>query len=318
VPLKAPTINYTSSILLGENAELNTLQDIPAISRLFMATYAAAVVPPMPVVMKGYANASYELPFVGPLITCRHSLNSSEAAVMSAVINATGMNTTASHTPTALVYALFAPSDFFFDSQGNPNSTFDYALFVSACVFRTTQDLQEPLLLGYCGEPNVFSGGVMWAFTGGQGWACQGQNATFQGRFDISTQSQTVTVDPTRTKLTSKIDNASPETPALMYGMVFTSIWQLLAGLLYIFQDSLGNPFINENVTSVANTALLGSLRFDEAAAELGLTSFDTTEYFNPSDLALARNLTLPELIEELSQNITLSFFSRTDLWSVP
>jgi hypothetical protein len=67
--------------------------------------------------------------------------------------------------------------------------------------------------------------------------------------------------------------------------------------------------------TSNDKTALLGALSFTNAVNSFSIPVDTEAEYTKPADQALAHNLTLDALIQELSLNLTLSFFGDSQFW---
>lgn len=270
-------------------------------------------------VISNAPNATYESAFTGPLMTCR-SLNSTEALMMSNVQDYYESQNTASSRSTFLAYLALMPSPMFLDGDGQVNNTFDYETFWSDCVEDDTTSSSPICSKGSTNATN----GYFWVKTGNSSWACNSWNATFQATFDLGASSQTVTVNTatlgTLGPAYTTIDMGYLNTRS-NYDTLFGLLRKLLCGFLSVVPQSGGGAdgsttlHLTATDTLITQTALLGAVDWVSLAEKTGISDSTISSLTTTADADLARNKTIGELIQELSMNVTLSFFSTGRLW---
>ncbi|KAI4595644.1 hypothetical protein KJ359_006633 [Pestalotiopsis sp. 9143b] len=274
---------------------------------------ASASVLLMPAVDSNPPNSTYEAEFLGPLITCGN-LNSSESAIMGNIVNHTSAwyQSLGSSGAGVVEYLLFKPDVGFMDPAGQPNETFDYYNFIGS-ITNTSRN-------GPDGAVDNF-----WAYSDEGAWSCHTSNATFQGKFTTHLEKQDITVDDDNTTLSPLGDyshNWSDPHSRIAYEMIVRMIFSLLEGAIVHDLRPDSDPQVNAIPTvfrtSIMQTGLIGALNFSTALATGATKSGRATTdkpIITPEDESLAQNLGLGALIEQLSRNVTMSFFSDTQFW---
>ncbi|KAI1850290.1 hypothetical protein JX266_004148 [Neoarthrinium moseri] len=319
--LNVPTLNFSESAVANAFGGIDYgINGSPALSRVFSATYSGANVLPMEAIIPDAINATYDTVFHGPLIRCR-DLNASETLVMNDVA-AIQKSWSAGGAMSRVAYMMFAPYSGWTNSTGIAN-------------FSMIQNLSECLNLGNSCSiiPTNWEAGYFWVYTEAKSWACHPRNATFQASFTLGSKTQTISIDHSKTTI-SELERAATsedEHPYAFtrktYDSIFSSIFNLLKGFIALRSASprtpLSTKYIDMNVTvkdtSISRTALIGAINLNTSVEALGvpLSQYKTpTAFTTAEDQALAGNKTMAELIEELSLNVTLSYFSTSKMWS--
>ncbi|KAK6193306.1 hypothetical protein LQW54_012607 [Pestalotiopsis sp. IQ-011] len=201
------------------------------------------------------------------------------------------------------------------DPARQPNETFDYYNFIGSI---TNTSRNEP-----DGAVDNF-----WTYSDQGAWSCHTLNATFRGKFTTHLQKQDIAVDNeniTLSPLGDYIQNWSDPHSRIAYEMIVRMIFNLLEGAIVHDLRPDSDPQVNAIPTvfrtSIMQTGLIGALNFSTAPATGATKSGRATTdkpIITPEDESLAQNLGLDALIEQLSRNVTVSFYSDTQFWSAP
>lgn len=328
----------------------------PTLKRLFASTYTGAATLPMPLVVPGAGmeNGTYNATFQGPVFQCG-DLNSTEQSLLDTLISYMEFNAgmEAINGNGSVQYVAFLPSPWLVDTRGQPNKTFSWYDFWQDCVENQrglwdgsfTPEGEFDAFVGCQPGPSPIGNNpdpdsiTFWVYDGHQGKRCVPRNATFAGRFQIGAESQTVTIDPSRTTTTplvrtneSYLGVEDPASSLLTYQYVFWAILKILAGHIYFELAPHGHGASDDPpamsmvaATDISMTALLGALDLETTAGRLDPD--DTSQWRETWEMGApsaqdpwrsqARNLTIAELIEELSTNVSLSMFSTQLMWFV-
>lgn len=312
--IDAPTLNFSGYNLAATSLDPDRNGEVsPAIQRLFTTTYSSASVLLMPAVDSNPPNSTYDAEFLGPLITCG-SLNSSESAVMDNIVNHTSAwyQSLGSSGAGIVEYLLFKPDVAFMDATGQPNETFDYFNLIGS-ITNASRNIPP-------GPVDSF-----WAYSDEGSWSCRTSNATFRGKFTTHLQKQDITVhnaNITSSPLGDYSQNWSDPHSRIAYDMIVRMIFNLLEGAIVHDLRPDSDPRVNAIPTvfrtSIVQTGLIGALNFSTTlatgAAKTGRATTDKP-IITPQDESLAQDLSLGALIEQLSRNVTMSFFSDTQFW---
>ncbi|KAF3015023.1 hypothetical protein E8E14_009293 [Neopestalotiopsis sp. 37M] len=316
--INAPTLNLSGYHLAATSLDPDKNGEVsPAIQRLFTATYSGATILSMPALDSSSPNATYDSEFLGPLITCE-SLNSSEFKIMDNIVNQTSswyMSLIGSSNACNVEYLLFRPSEHFMDGAGNPNEAFDYASFISAIVSTTPSDAGEAV------GPQL---DTFWAHTDQGSWSCRTWNATFRGTFRTRMKTQEITVEKSNTTLSPLGDYSqswSDPHSRIAYEMIVHLIFDLLEGAIIHDLRPDPNPQVNAVPTvfktDIFKTGMIGALNLTWAQLTGAAKPVTGKPIITEEDKALSQGMHLGDLIEQLSRNVTLSFFSEKQFWSL-
>ncbi|ETS74373.1 hypothetical protein PFICI_14239 [Pestalotiopsis fici W106-1] len=319
--INAPTLNLSGYHLAATSLDPNKNGEVsPATQRLFTATYSGAAVLSMPALVNSTPNAAYNSKFLGPLITCG-SLNSSESGIMGKIVHHTSnwyQSLINSSNAGNVKYLLFRPHEHFMDGAGNPNETFDYGTFISGIVSTTPSEASD------AAGPQVDR---FWVYSDHGSWACRTWNATFRGTFTTHMQKQEITVHKSNTTLAPLGDysqNWSDSHSRTAYEMIIHLIFSLLEGAIVHDLRPDPNPKVNAVPTvfktDILKTGMIGALNLTTPQVT-GTLKMGRQAPGKPivteEDQALSQGMSLGDLIEQLSRNITLSFFSDKQFWSL-
>lgn len=256
----------------------------------------------------GTPNSTYVLDFNGPSLRCEEpnsKLHGLIDEVVKAVVdniagNAGGDSLFTAFTPAILPYYNFTDNSTNFHSFAN-----DCILGGSTCAFAPGN---VTTMFPISGTDNFGRSDPLIVSLNQTQYTCALKNTSYSVRFRSSTQQTTLEL------ISYKLEDTNPSSD-ITYASIGMAIAKILTGTYYLLATHEGGYrsvtmiSLNSARTSIGSTSLMGIVN-----AVLDPRTYGQSNYIKlPSaDLALTRNKTLGELVEELSRNVTLSLFSST------
>ncbi|PHH88918.1 hypothetical protein CDD83_6880 [Cordyceps sp. RAO-2017] len=299
----------------------------PAVQRIVAMTSSAATIPPMRTTVA--SNASYTIRFYGPSLKCDPATGLTRQFIDN-VANSVPrfLNTAVGASMTIFpIYLVFAPAFVPLANSGDarfppnpPNLTvWNYTALVERCIFGVSKSMcieSWPLLPPYISFPFLLRAQE-------ERLACSIQNTSYVVTFRSDGDHQT-TLHPSTFQWEGRVDLLYPEydghSTRTNYSLMAEALTSLLSGIVVKYRDGGDISFSLLNLqTQVMETALIGALNISQAiSANWGPKDQDAywSSRIAEQDRALARNMTLGPLVEELSRNVTLGLFSDSRFWS--
>jgi hypothetical protein len=270
------------------------------LSRLSFATASSMGILPMP---PGTPNSTYEIDFYGPSLQCEEP-NSKLLGVIREVVKTVNGSSLSS------VFTAFTPlMDIYINDT---TSSTDYPAFARDCVFGGYPCSFEP------GSVIAGSNGIYWNISradplvisfGETSYTCALRTTSYSVRFRSSAEQSFLEL------MSSKWQDSDPSSD-LIYKIFGMAIADILSGTYYLSNQhtySSGNvSYLLSARTSIGATAMMPLINQAADALSHGQSKFPEVL---AEDIALTRNKSLGELVEEFSRNLTLSFFSNTRMW---
>jgi hypothetical protein len=338
VDLAVTTLNITNFAGLREGCAVHA-----SLTRLSKLVTSGVRIPPVDVFV---ANSSYILEITGPSLRC-DTPSSDVIDIIDAIFEKTGgslvnRNNNKQEMAVYIAFTPFTPwrlSDYAWplDDLGKTSTnSSDWGRFVTQCLKGSQPycSLLGPTLYGTPNDSVAYSTktldttNALWLRFGDERMYCSVQKTRYRLRFDArnpltSLKSYSYTQD-------GAFEADSPEHEGLIVAV--QPLLDILRGSTYINTKLCYLAGMQENKcstdldyvtsqTSIHETAL--SALVYQKAGEIRNKTWDVAKYQkvlppsndsipspDPIDFALARNLSLREIIEEMSRNLTLGYFS--------
>jgi hypothetical protein len=267
----------------------------PLITRLTSAMASNMEVMPMRAVAP---NTTYQHKFVGPSLKCEVATGKRLDRINSI------WEATADVKNEDLMYLSFTLDD----SSDGWISQLTPSIFVAQCVKGSAYDL--------C---NAISGPIVWARLRNETITCSVYVTRFNLEFSAMGMGNSQIIQSMQFEWLDSIEGISTTTNSI-YRAISQALVTMLNGSIRgvdIGTTNLGGPTnitisLFTERTRIMSTALIGLLSSAKTQPWIGATS-----RIQQADRDLAANRTLADMIEELSRNQTLSFFSSDRLWLV-
>jgi hypothetical protein len=298
--MKVPTLNLTGTSLFrveGAGPEI-----MPLLTRITASTASSSRLLPM----VGIApNASYVQGFVAPSMVCETATGNDLEILNMVWTTIFNMTTGTSSRGNYISFVAYAPYVLKFmgtTSTGLP----DYSRFASSCIFGNA-DCAAGLASNWSG--------IMHIRNGDDSLSCKMYNTKFSPNFITSGDTQTP-LQPVPYELLGPADDETAV--AMAQGLV--DILSGIIGVRTFGSEENGSNAPNlttsfwKRKTRVMQTALIGAIS-TSTTNDLGYLNSPQPPSVPDDDRALARNLSIGALVEELSRNQTLSLFSSKRLW---
>ena len=294
-----PMVNYTntSSLFSYSNsnvgADINTVDNgiSPFLSRLMAATASSLDIIPMAAVA---VPGNYSLQFSAPSFRCITAPDN-----VTTVINKVASYASSLSTNWTIDFMAFTPQDeMLIDSGANYTH---YQEFTNSCIGGTSS-LNGTVF--YCdGMAANYPGSstLIWIMTLDEHYSCSLEDTHFSVTFNGSGAFQSI-LHPYDFEYT----NQPPEDSYYVYGQVISN-W--LNGVLWGVDQGVVSAR-----TRIMQTSIYAALKTNNQS--LANQNGIAEAAIPPAEKALTRGLTVAQLIEELSRNLTLSFFSADRTWS--
>ncbi|CAN9173861.1 unnamed protein product [Alternaria alternata] len=297
-----------SPVLDAESSNIYLWNSMPSalLTRTSMAAASSMSILSMP---PGISNSTYIMSFNGPSLKCEEpnpDLRGAIDQVSQAFEQRVGGNVGSES-----AYMAFTPN--FLGYANYSGNTTDFASFADECILggATCTFLPGNLSLVYQnGSRNLGRTDPLVIRLAKEDYTCALKNTSYNVQFRSSTE---------QTSLELVSFNSQDIDPSydMTYGAVGMAIANILTGTYY-FTASRGGGYQDVTMmylfsarTSIGATALMGLVN---EALDPQLPGQGNYVKLPAADLALTKNKTLGEMVEELSRNVTLSFFSDTRL----
>jgi len=186
-------------------------------------------------------------------------------------------------------------------------------------IFPTYDDFVSGAILGttaYEYSPSYANGTFMHVISGNNSLACQIRKTRYSAQFTFSGNTE-VAPDYTDFEVLESADPGDEVAMALAQALL-----DILGGVIYVttsapaaHSDECGGSFLQTFNTRIMETALIGVVDTQNTVLN-GMPYCQTSlPPISAADQALARNMSIGPLIEELSRNQTWSLFSSSRLW---
>ncbi|KAL2069201.1 hypothetical protein VTL71DRAFT_15539 [Oculimacula yallundae] len=305
--------NNTSAIYNKEgnllNTDINTADNgvTPFLTRLLAGTASGSAILPSLAVAPA---ANYSLQFFAPSFQCNIASPNITAEIQAVLRGKRNIGPE----PDKIPFVAYTPQVSMLAARHTNVSSADYTYyseFFEGCVTTSASMAKPNNTYFYCdgmayfmekgdsaGEP--FAGAYLRMKANADFWSCAVRDTFFNITFNATGSLQTIN-HPYNFEYHNKALNPSH----YVHGQVVSNF---LTGVLFGFLGSVASYR-----TQIKETALFGAFKTLPVPEDP-----DEYEFMGPisykaipdADKALARNLTMGQLIEELSRNLTLSFFS--------
>lgn len=289
----------TSALFFPEDSnvgiDVNTVDNgiSPLFSRLMAATSSALDILPMAAILPA---ANYSLQFSGPSLSCPIA-----PANITTVINRVANYTSAITGTWAISFLAFARQDqMLYDSGVNYKS---YSDFVNTCIGANSSiDGGQFYCDGIAAMFQNYSGSspYIWVKSDAEYYSCELKDTLFNVTFNATGNIQTIN-HPYDFQITDR----PLQSGYYVHGQVMSN-W--LSGVVWGMFQGMASAR-----TRLLQTSLYAALKTnggtDANASGIAEAAIPAAEK------ALTRGLTMGQLIEELSRNLTLSYFSSDSTW---
>jgi hypothetical protein len=273
------------------------------LTRISFATASSMGVLPMPA---GTPNSTYVVNFNGPSLKCEEP-SPEMIGIIDYVVHTVGMSVSPGGFGGGPVYTAFTPA--FSSFVNHTRNSTNFRSFVDACVVGADACSFEPgnLTAHYASGTKIFGRLDPLVISLDKNYTCALKNTSYSVMFRSSTEQTTLDL------ISFDWNDVDPSFD-ITYGAIGMAVAQVLTGTYYRQRFIVGddNVFLMSSIrTSIGATAMMGlvnevsNTRLNGATASIKQQS---------ADLALTRNKTMGELVEEFSRNLTLSLFSSTSL----
>jgi hypothetical protein len=256
----------------------------------------------------GTPNSTYVLDFNGPSLRCEEP-NSKLLGLIDKVVDAVEVKVVGT-TGGNMVYTAFTPSMLPYYNLTDERT--DLGSFVDDCVLGGFICAFVPgnvtTASSIDGTDNLGRSDPLVVSLNQTRYTCALKNTSYSVLFRSSTQQTTL-------ELLSFQWEDTDASYDFTYRSIGMAIAKILTGTYYLLTTYEGGAPLNFTTSLVSARTSIGSTSLMGLVNEiLDQTIFGKANYIKlPSaDLALTRNQTLGELVEELSRNVTLSLFSST------
>ncbi|KAL2074611.1 hypothetical protein VTL71DRAFT_8389 [Oculimacula yallundae] len=276
------------------------------LTRVSFATASGLGILPMPA-QQNSANSTWTMKFHGPSLKCE-TANSNLTGIIDLVIEAIRTQIEGNVKRTS-VYTAFTTS--FPELYGTGD--YNFTKFVNRCILGGDVCNFEPgnFTMYQNGSHAMQARSVPLVMRLDKDYTCALRNTTYLVRFRSSTEQ--TTLEP----ISFELDDSDPSND-LTYAAIGMSVAKILTGTYHLSTSQGGKfqpaeTYLFSARTSIGSTAIMGVVD-DYLDPNY---SGDLNYIKMPSeDLALTKNMTLGDMVEELSRNITLSLFSSPRFWS--
>lgn len=289
------------------NVDINTADNgiTPFLDRLMAGTASGTGILPTIAIAPA---ANYSLQFFAPSVQCVNAPPNVTAEIR-AVLNAKDADI--GPDPDEIPFIAFTPQIKMLGAMQNNQTYGDYSNFFDSCVATSAMLTNTTNSKGCDGmayyvdkmdREYITFPAYVWVKANDNFLSCAVRDTQFNITFNATGNLQTIN-HPYKFEYTSQPLNDSH----YVHGQIMSN-W--LSGVVFGFGTGIASYR-----TQITQTALYGALKTSRNATDtVSIGSLDDLA-IPTADKALARNLTMGQLIEELSRNLTLSFFSADRLW---
>lgn len=277
----------------------------PLLTRISFATASSMSILPMP---PGTLNSTYVMDFHGPSLKCDEPTSGLLDLINQVVSAVEGR--VAGNLGSSSIYTAFTP---YLTPYLNytANST-DFELFADDCILGGAVCSFVPGNVStYASNgTTVFGRSDPLVMRLDEDYTCALKNTSYSMRFRSVAEQRNLEL------ISFEWQDIDPsyDLTYQAFGMAAASI---LTGTYYVVSShgggaqSVAEAYLKSARTSIGTTAMMGLVN-ERLTTSQGPFLYSPMP---PADLALTRNKTLGELVEEFSRNLTLSLFSSTRLW---
>jgi hypothetical protein len=256
----------------------------------------------------GTPNSTYVLNFNGPSLKCEEP-KPQMIGLISQIVEAVGEKVRGNAGGVS-VYTAFTPAIYGYGNYTGNNT--DFASFAEDCILGGSTCSFQPgsLTAAYANGTTNFGRSDPLVMSLDKNYTCALKNTSYSVMFRSSTEQTTLEL------ISFDWQDVDPSFD-VTYGAIGMAIAKVLTGTYYFSASRDGGRqattmiFLGSARTSIGATAMMGLVN---EVLNPRLNGQSNYIKLPPSDLALTRNKTLGELVEEFSRNVTLSLFSNTRL----